>query len=291
MQMDFNLKKNSKLRADILSASEDALNAATLVRFSAEVRNGRPGCWKPRAHTTRNPMRHSRVPVRVFPSEHWPRPDAFGHERVRVRVRWQELATDEKRQEREAIEKKMKRECQRGTEAGQATTDQFKCGRCGQRKVSPEAQSMNNAACNHVLPPRRLRSTRTSRHGTRRESATWPTCDCMQHAAYDTQHAPHDMRHCNTNGRFGQRKVCCVAAGVSACPFNAPHTSHASSAHSVSSDRSLQTKYRQMQTRSADEPMTTFVSCVVCGVRSACNRCPRAWCTCLCCTTYALTAR
>lgn len=105
-QMDFNLKKNSKLRADILSASEDALTAATLVRFSAE-----------------------------------------------------ELATDEKRQEREAIEKKMKRECQRGTEAGQATTDQFKCGRCGQRK----------------------------------------------------------------------------------------------------------TKYRQMQTRSADEPMTTFVSCVVCG--------------------------
>ena len=128
-----------------------------------------------------------------LPSEHWPRPDTFGHERVRVR--WQELATDEKRQEREAIEKKMKRECQRGTEAGQATTDQFKCGRCGQRKVSPEAQSMNNAACNDVLPPRRLRSTRTSRHGTRRESATWPTCDCMQHAAYDTQHAPHDTRH------------------------------------------------------------------------------------------------
>jgi hypothetical protein len=62
MQMDFNLKTNSKLRADILSASDDALDAATLVRFSAEVRNGRPGCWKPRAHTTRNPMRHSRVP-------------------------------------------------------------------------------------------------------------------------------------------------------------------------------------------------------------------------------------
>ena len=68
-----------------------------------------------------------------LPSEHWPRPDTFGHERVRVR--WQELATDEKKQEREAIEKKMKRECQRGTEAMQATTDQFKCGRCGQRKV------------------------------------------------------------------------------------------------------------------------------------------------------------
>jgi predicted RNA-binding Zn-ribbon protein involved in translation (DUF1610 family) len=113
-----------------------------------------------------------------LPSEHRPRPDTFGHERVGAR--WQELATDEKRQEREAIEKKMKRECQRGTEAGQATTDMFKCDKCGQRKV------WRHKPCNmqHVLPG-----------------------DCVQ--------PEHQW-------------------------FNAPHTSHASSAHSVSSDRCRQ---------------------------------------------------
>jgi hypothetical protein len=144
MQMDFNLKKNSKLRADILSASEDALTAATLVRFSAEVRHGRPGAGS--HERIRHGIPCDTVEYRAgLPSEHWPRPDTFGHERVRAR--WQELATDEKRQEREAIEKKMKRECQRGTEAGQATTDQFKCGRCGQRKVWRHKPTMRHATC------------------------------------------------------------------------------------------------------------------------------------------------
>ena len=189
MQMDFNLKKNSKLRADILSASEDALTAATLVRFSAEVRHGRPGAGS--HERIRHGIPYDRVEYRAgLPSEHLPRPDTCGHERMRVRVRWQELATDEKRKEREEIEKKMKRECQRGTEAGQATTDQFKCGRCGQRKV------WRHKPCNmqHVLPSDCVQPEhRVLEHGESQQHG--------QHAiACNMQHTTPNMRHttCST---------------------------------------------------------------------------------------------
>ena len=34
--------------------------------------------------------------------------------------------------------------------------------------------------------------------------------------------------------------------------------------------KSNKCSYYQMQTRSADEPMTTFVSCIMCGARWKC---------------------
>lgn len=46
-----------------------------------------------------------------------------------------EMASDERKQENKKLEEKALFDCERGQES-KATTDQFKCGRCGQRKTT-----------------------------------------------------------------------------------------------------------------------------------------------------------
>ena len=58
----------------------------------------------------------------------------FKPERL-VNMSTTEMASDERRQETKKIEAKALFECERGAPK-EATTDQFKCGRCGQRKTT-----------------------------------------------------------------------------------------------------------------------------------------------------------
>lgn len=53
-----------------------------------------------------------------------------------LRMSTQEMASDQRQRENKQIEQKAMFDCELGGGAPKATTDQFKCGRCGQRKCT-----------------------------------------------------------------------------------------------------------------------------------------------------------
>jgi hypothetical protein len=208
-QMDFNLKKNSKLRADILSAAEDALDAATLVRFSAEVRTRLQQC-----HAV---LRVDGVATCFTVSQHY--------------AKWST-----------ALQVVVDRGGASSATAGTRNGGEAQ-GAGGDREEDETrvpAWHRGSASYHRSVQVRPMWPAEGLAPQCRR--ATVPAC----HSAGVPQFRRATVPACHTP------------------PIRVQPPSYCADAHSGAF--SLQTKYRQMQTRSADEPMTTFVSCVVCGV-------------------------